>query len=128
MELKTMLEMELHDRLKELGEMEVTDEKYKTTLDAVAKLTDKLNDINKIEIDKENKIHQEEMNKVFKEREIEIDKKDRWFKNGLNGFSVIAGLLLAVWGTNKSLRFEETGTVTTFAGKNFINGLFPRKK
>ena len=36
----------------------------------------------------------------------------------------IGSMLLNVWGTNKTLKFEETGTVTTSAGKSHINKLF----
>lgn len=34
--------------------------------------------------------------------------------------------LLTIWGTCKSLKFEETGTITTPIGKGFINRLFPK--
>ena len=53
--------------------------------------------------------------------ELEVEKKDKIIKNSLTGVSVIGGLITTWHWAKKSLQFEETGTVTTAVGRNFIN-------
>lgn len=72
--------------------------------------------------------HQSEVENSLKREQIENEKKDAKFRNGIAIGSLILSTALAVWGTNKTLKFEETGTVTTIMGKGFINSLIPRKK
>ena len=61
------------------------------------------------------------------QKEIEDEKKDRKVKNILTGVSVIGGFALTVWGTCKSIKFEETGSFTTIMGRGFIQKLLPKK-
>ena len=58
---------------------------------------------------------------------MEDDKKDRLVKNCLTGASILSGIGVTVWGALKSWKFEETGTVTSTAGRKFINNLFSKK-
>ena len=59
---------------------------------------------------------------------MEEEKKDRLIKNILTGAGIIIPLGVTVWGTLKTLKFEEEGTVTTLMGRGFINKLFPKGK
>ena len=51
------------------------------------------------------------------------DRRDHNVKNCLTAVSVVGGMALTVWGTLKSLKFEETGSVTTIIGRGFVNKL-----
>ena len=59
--------------------------------------------------------------------QIKEDKVDHIVKNSLTLFGTVAGIVLTVWGTNKTLKFEETGTITTSAGRAFIKNLFSKR-
>ena len=60
-------------------------------------------------------------------KQMEEEKKDRWIKNGLAAAGIIIPTLVTIWGTVKSIKFEETGTITTIMGRGFINKLLPKK-
>lgn len=127
MSVKTLIVEEIQDEIKELNKMEVGSDTYKTTVDGVTKLTDRFIEIEKLEIDREFKASTQSIEEGFKLAEMENEKKDRLIKNCLTGLSIITGVGLTVWGTIKSLKFEEEGTVTTIVGRGFINKLLPKK-
>ena len=116
---KTLLVTEIQRESELLEKMEVADESYKTMVDGITKLADRVIEIERVENDRSEK--------EIKLRELEDEKKDRLIKNCLTGASIVTGLGLTIWGTLKSLKFEETGTVTTIVGRGFINKLLPKK-
>lgn len=119
MSVKALLEKEIETGFEELKGLEVGSEEYEKKINSIGKLLDKYNDMDKNEND-----YLEKSGKLEQMRE---EKLDHIIKNCLTGFSVVSGIILTIWGTNKSLKFEETGTVTTMAGRAFINKLFPKK-
>ena len=127
MSVKTLIVEEIQDEIKELNKMEVGSDTYKTTVDGVTKLADRFIEIEKLEIDREFKASNQSIDEGLKLAEMENEKKDRLIKNYLTGLSIITGVGLTVWGTVKSLKFEEEGTVTTIVGRGFINKLLPKK-
>lgn len=54
------------------------------------------------------------------------ERKGRIVSNCITIGGLLLNIGLTVWGTKKTLKFEETGTITTAAGRNFINKLFKR--
>ena len=127
MSVKTLIVEEIQDEIKELNKMEVGSDTYKTTVDGVTKLADRFIEIEKLEIDREFKASNQSIDEGLKLAEMENEKKDRLIKNCLTGLSIITGVGLTVWGTIKSLKFEEEGTVTTIVGIGFNNKLLPKK-
>jgi hypothetical protein len=62
-----------------------------------------------------------------RELEKQKAKSENWNRIGqavINVVGIVLPVVLTVWGTNKSLKFEEEGTVTTTAGRNFMSRLF----
>ena len=116
MDIEKMLHEEIANELDELRGLEVGSDQYKAVVDGVTKLADRA-----IEIDKLNAEHDERV----KARESE--ERDRKTKNWLTGVSTVGGMALTVWGCLKSWKFEETGVVTSAAGRRFIDSLFKRK-
>ena len=73
-----------------------------------------------------------EMDRVDRDCEDKIavredEKKDRLIKNILNAAGIVLPLVVTIWGTKVSLKFEEEGTFTTIMGRGFINKLLPKK-
>lgn len=110
MKNETLLHEEIQGEFEKLKDMQLGTDEYKTTVDGLTKLVDKA-----IEIDKLNVEHEEKI------QDREDEKKDRFVKNCITGIGTVGGLLMTYWGTKKTFKFEETGTITSAAGRNFIN-------
>lgn len=143
-DIKTLLDQEISNELNTLGELETGSESYKVAVDGVVKLMDKKIEFEKLERDAkvkdrdyelESKKVNGELTEKAKSREIEEkkleqianEKKDQLFKNGLAVANLVLPAVITIWGTFKTLKFEETGTVTTMMGKGFVNKLIPKK-
>ena len=125
--IETLLHEEIQDGFDALSKMERGTEIHKTTVDEVAKLFDKAIEIEKIEIEAKDKAKSREIEASLKRAQMEEDRKDRRFKNGIAAGGIVLPLAVTIWGTFKTLKFEEEGTVTTIMGRGFINKLIPKK-
>lgn len=137
-DVKDQLIQEIGRQLVELEGMDVGSDAYKTTVDGISKLMDKLNDSNKNdydyltaqearELERELKEKQLSQETELKEKQLVGERTDCIVKHGLTALGIITSVGLAVWGTCKSLKFEETGSVTTIMGRGFISNLLPKK-
>ena len=127
MSLKAMLEDAIENGFNELDGMKVGSDEYKTTVDQLTKMTDRIIEIEKVGNDVSNQNKNREIEEKARLQEIKRDQIDRYIKHGLTAVSIVSGLALTVWGAKASWRFEETGTITSTAGRKFINNLFFRK-
>lgn len=127
MELKTLLKTEIQDEISELGKISLGTDEYKATVEGVSKLLDKAIELEKIEVECAEKANDRDINAEIQVKRLKLERRDKIVGHVLTGVSLLSGVVLTVWGTYKTLKFEETGTVTTFAGKSFINKLFSRK-
>ena len=125
--IETLLHEEIQDGFDALSKMERGTEIHKTTVDEVAKLFDKAIEIEKIEIEAKEKAKSREIEASLKKAQMEEDRKDRKLKNGIAIGGIVLPLAVTIWGTFKTLKFEEEGTVTTMMGRGFINKLIPKK-
>ena len=125
--IETLLHEEIQDGFDALSKMERGTEIHKTTVDEVAKLFDKAIEIEKIEIEAKDKAKSREIESSLKRAQMEEDRKDRRVKNGIAIGGIVLPLAVTIWGTFKTLKFEEEGTVTTMMGRGFINKLIPKK-
>ena len=125
--IETLLHEEIQDGFDALSKMERGTEIHKATVDEVAKLFDKAIEIEKIEIEAKDKAKAREIEASLKRAQIEEDRKDRRVKNGIAIGGIVLPLAVTIWGTFKTLKFEEEGTVTTIMGRGFINKLIPKK-
>lgn len=118
--MKKLLEDEIKVRTDELQHLSIGTDEYQNAVQSLSKLMDEYLKFNEAEAteektseDKKWKILNEVTNVVEKTAKIAIS---------IAGIAVPA--LVAVWGTKMSLSFEETGCVTSIAGREFIKGLF----
>lgn len=129
-ENKEKLDEEIQSLLEDLQNVEHGSDEYKAKLDDVSKLIDKRNDIDKIELETaKQRLNEEiEQRKIEKEQELnDYNKKQDIIKHAISIGSIVIPVFLTVWGTYKTLKFEETGTVTTIMGRGFVNKLIPKK-
>lgn len=122
-----LLNCEITDELERLSTMELGSDQYKVTVDCVTKLVDRQIEMEKFIIENENKKESQEHEKELKRKQMRDENIDRAVKNVLTAVSICGGFALTVWGTYKSFKFEETGSITTIMGRGFINKLLPKK-
>lgn len=127
MSIDNLLEVEIEEKLNKISEMEPGTDEYKLAVDSVTKLLDRTIEMNKISVDrKERKEIREEEAKSKLESE-KVENKKYLVDKILAALSIGIPALLTVWGTKKSFKFEETGTITTIMGRGFINKLLPKR-
>lgn len=119
-----MLQDEIENELEELGKIEIGSEQYKVTVEGLTKLIDRSIEIDKINFEMDDKIEDRETDLEMKNKQIEEDKKDRRIRNGISIAGLAIPAIITVWGTLKTLKFEEEGTVTTLAGRAHIQKMF----
>lgn len=127
MSIKSLLDEEIRSEIEEVSKIEVGSDQHKASVDSLAKLLDKHIELEKLEADAQEKYESRVAEQDLKREQIKNEKRDSVVKNVLTGVSVIGGFGLTVWGTCKSLKFEETGVVTSIMGRGFIQKLLPKK-
>jgi len=115
-ETKSLLQKEIQEEFEDLKEMSLGSEEYRATVDGLTKLVDREIEIERLKIETKEK-----------SRQFEEEKKDRLIKNILTGVGIVVPSAITIWGTLKSFKFEEEGTITTVIGRGFINKLLPKK-
>jgi hypothetical protein len=127
MSIESLLYTEIETEFEKLATMEPGSEKYRTTVDGLTKLMDRAIEIEKVDIDCKDKAAARESEQTSKEQQMKDDRKDRIVKNIIGAAGVVLPLVVTIWGTRLSLKFEETGTITTYSGRNFVQRLFHKK-
>lgn len=123
MKIKETLYKEIEDELQALNEIKVGTDEYKSSVDGVTKLLDRAIEIEKHEAE----MKEREAERIAKNIQVAEEQKDRVVKNYISAGGVVLPLLVTIWGTLKSFKFEKDGTVTTIMGRGFINKLLPKK-
>lgn len=127
MNIQGLLNEEIRDEFEQLRKMELGTEQYEKTVNGLTKLLDKTIEMEKVDLEFDTKERQREADEAFREEQAKDEKKDRMVKNGLTIAQIVIPAGLAVWGTVKSIKFEQEGTITTLMGRGWINKLLPKK-
>lgn len=127
MEFENLLTEEIQAEIETLKGMELGSEPYKVAVDGITKLIDRSIDIEKYSDERKEKAEEKELEAYWKERESAEEKKDRRIKDGIAIAGIVLPIIVTIWGTKASFKFEEEGTITTIMGRGFINKLLPKK-
>lgn len=127
MKIETKLHEEIASEIEELGKMELGSDCYKGTVDGLSKLLDKAIEIERLDVERQDKVEAREEENDFRERQLEEERKDHRAKNIIAVAGIVIPTVVTIWGTIKSIEFEKTGTITTIMGRGFINKLLPKK-
>lgn len=123
MKIKEALYQEIEDEFQVLSEIKVGTDEYKSSVDGLTKLLDRAIEIEKHEAE----MKEREAERIANDIKTAEEQKDRVVKNYISAGGVVLPLLVTIWGTLKSFKFEQDGTVTTIMGRGFINKLLPKK-
>lgn len=127
MSINNLLRDEIEKELSELGKIQLGTEQYETTVNGVTKLLDRVIEMDKIDSDRRMKIDERELDHQLKLQQMAEEEKDRKRKNFLTAAGIVVPTGVTIWGVLKSLKFEETGTVTTIVGRGLISKLLPKR-
>ena len=116
MTVENLILEEIEQVNEQLKGMKPGSDEYKATADRLDRLMGKAIEMGRINLEAEQK-----------EKQMEDDRQDRMVKNAIGVGGVVLPVLVTIWGTLKSLKFEETGTVTTIIGRGFISNLLRKK-
>ena len=148
MTTRDLLREEIDRQLEELKEMEVGTDGYKVAVDSVTKLIDRLTELDKADnqwgelaeekerqkeelnlkreqLAHEKKVHEDE--EAFKAKQSVEERRKMIVNVVLTGLGIIIPTAVTIWGTNRSLKFEETGTYTSLAGRLFATKSISKK-
>lgn len=128
MKNEELLHEEIESELKCLKDLEIGTEQYKITVDGLVKLVDRAIEIDKLNLEAEEKSKNRLNDVDFKQKQIEEERKDRLIRNCISAAGIVIPSLITIWGTLKTFKFEEDGTITTVMGRGFVNKLLPTKK
>ena len=127
MSIEKLLHEEIKSEFECLKDLEAGEEQYTKTIDGLVKLLDRSIEIDRINIEYEEKTVVRDMENDLKLKQMEEERKDRKIRNGISVAGIVLPLAVTIWGTLKSFKFEQEGTVTTIMGRGFINKLLPKK-
>lgn len=127
MSIEDLLVDELDAQFTKLRTKDLKPEEEKAVVETLAKLMDRKIEMDRVHNDCVDKKAIRESELLMKQQQIEDEKKDRLIKNILSAAGIALPLLVTIWGTKVSLKFEEEGTFTTIMGRGFINKLLPKK-
>ena len=127
MNVETLLHEEIQHEFDGLRDIEMGTDEYKTAVDGLTKLGDKAIEFDKIHAENDAKYDDRENDTKLRTRQMDEEAKDRKVRNGIAIAGIVIPTAVTIWGTLKSFKFEETGTVTTIMGRGFIQKLLPHK-
>ena len=127
MNIETLLYDEIETEFEKLRDVEPGSDEHKAIVDELVKLMDRAIEMEKVNNDCADKTEVRENDQALKKQQIEDEKRDRLIKNIISVAGIALPLIVTIWGTKVSLKFEEEGTFTTIMGRGFINKLLPKK-
>jgi len=127
MNIEDQLRVVISKELECLETSALGSEEYAAALDGVTKLMDRAIEMEKLNVDIQDREQAREGEKELKLKEIGEEHHDRIVKNCIAVAGILIPTAVTIWGTLKSIEFEKEGTITTFAGRSFFGRLFPKK-
>lgn len=127
MNIETLLYDAIETDFEKLADEKLSPEERRATVDEITKLMDRAIEMEKVSNDCRDKKEIRENDRFVKMQQLDDDNKDRLIKNIISAAGIALPLLVTIWGTKVSLKFEEEGTFTTIMGRGFIQKLLPRK-
>lgn len=127
MNMETLLYDEIETEFEKLRTVDPGSEQYKIMVEGLTKLIDRAIEMEKVNNENADNLVTRESERVMKHNQMKDERTDRIVKNIISVAGIILPLVVTVWGTKVSLKFEEEGTFTTIMGRGFVNKLLPKK-
>lgn len=127
MNIEHLLYDEIETEFEKLRDKDPGSDEHKAIVGELVMLMDRAIEMEKVNNDCDDKTEIRENDRAMKQQQLDDEKKDRLIKNIIGVAGIVLPLMVTIWGTKVSLKFEEEGTFTTIMGRGFINKLLPKK-
>ena len=127
MNIEELLDKAIRDDLENLSGVDFGSDEYKIGVDGLTKLIDQEIELRRLEIERQEKIESRKNDDEFKLKQLRDTRIDRIIGYAVNVAGIVIPVAVTIWGTKVSLKFEEEGTITTTAGRNFFGKLFSKR-
>lgn len=127
MNMENLLYDAIETDFEKLADKNLSSEERRATVDELTRLMDRAIEMEKVTNDCKDKTEVRENDQAVKLQQLKDERKDRLVKNIMSAAGIVLPLFVTIWGTKVSLKFEETGSVTTIMGRGFVQKLLPRK-
>lgn len=127
MNIETRLNDEIETVHNKLMSLEPGTEEYDKVFKEYLELNDRAIELYRIETDCEDKTAARESAQELEKQKAKGETVNRIAQAAINVAGIVLPLILTVWGTKTTLKFEEEGTITTTAGRNFFSQIFRKK-
>lgn len=131
MSIDVKLEEEIERELDAIYDMDVGSQEHTAAVKNLKELGVMIIDMRRLEADENDKSARrdaEERAREAEERNKSEDRKAEWkhrlISYILNALSIGLPLVVVVWGTKKSFKFEEHGTISSQGGREIFKKLF----
>lgn len=123
MSIKMLLREEIQEKTEALKELEVGSDEYKAAVDSVAKLTDRYIEFEKLDSEIDDKREARQVETYLKKDQMKQDKKLTVWRTVVEVGLFVAQATVYYRAMKTSIKFEETGTITSSFGKASISSL-----
>ena len=124
MRMEELLKQEICEDLENLHDVDFGSDEYKSGIDGLTKLIDRDIELRRLELERQEKVEDRKVDNDFKLKQMRDTRIDRIIGYVVNVAGIVIPVVVTIWGTKVSLKFEEEGTITTTAGRNFFGKLF----
>lgn len=150
--IDTKLAMEIERELDAIYTMDVGSEEHEAAVKPLVQLMDRVIEMQRLDVEDRDKSEKRkaeerafeaaerareaeaqareeafEADERNKSEDREMEKQHRVIGYIVAGAGILIPAVITVWGTKKSFKFEEVGTITTQAGREFIKRIFAKK-
>lgn len=150
--IDTKLAMEIERELDAINEMDVGSQEHEAAVKPLVQLMDRVIEMQRLDIEDRDKSEKRkaeerafdaaerareaeaqareaafEADERNKSEDREMEKHHRVIGYIVAGAGIIIPAAITIWGTKKSFKFEEVGTITTQAGREFMKRIFAKK-
>ena len=129
-EIKKALEDEVLTELEGLTQCEIGKEDYNNTVNGVCQLIDKINEIQKLEIEADDKIYSRKSAEESAKEDMNLkmvtfmeERKDKKVKNWLTAAGIGIPMLGFIWANVYNWKKETGGTMTFSGGRAAVSNL-----
>lgn len=120
MSVKNLLTEELREQVNGVHKLEIGTEASKVAINGVGVLVDKINDIEKLELERD-KMEIENEKLIIEDQKLELEKRDKKHKNLITiGTAGVGATITVVFGVLAYV-YEERGTISSKPGRSFTD-------
>ena len=115
MNMETLLYEEIETEFDALASMKPGDAEHAKAVSSLCQLVDRAIEMEKVTT-----------SAAQAEQQMKEERKSRIVKSLIDVGGIVLPLAVTVWGAKVSFKFEENGTITSAAGRQFIQKLFKK--